>query len=80
MELVLETKQLARILKVRGPTLEKWRKNGKGPKYHHVGSRVRYFWPEVLEWLGIDVEVWPSDKQGMDALAKALEESVKRKK
>jgi hypothetical protein len=77
--LFLDTKELAKLLKISANTLAKWRLLGKGPKFHHVGRRIIYYWLEVLAWLGLDIQVFPTDLAGMDAISKALTAATKRK-
>ena len=47
----LETWQLAKKLRLAVNTLERWRCQGRGPPPHYLGRSVRYFWPEVVEWM-----------------------------
>jgi hypothetical protein len=77
-EMWLTTKELAAILRLAVNTLEQWRVRGQGPPFHYLGRVVRYFWPEVLDWICKKLgSKMPTTKAEMDATAKALEASVK---
>ena len=47
----LDTRQLAARLEVHPRTVERWRREGKGPAWHRIGGRIRYRWADVLTWL-----------------------------
>jgi len=47
----MTTKQAAKFLKLAPGTLEVWRSQGKGPRYHKAGGRVLYLPEDLREWL-----------------------------
>ena len=48
----LRAKEAAEYLRVSRSTLAKWRTNGAGPLFHHVGPRiVFYYLDEIDTWL-----------------------------
>ncbi len=38
-------------LKVAASTVDRWRREGKGPPYMRIGNRCMYFLSEVQDWL-----------------------------
>ncbi len=48
---LMDTKELADLLKVQPNTLEIWRSKGKGPAYHKDGGFVSYSVRDVNRWL-----------------------------
>jgi helix-turn-helix protein len=44
----LTTKLLARRWKITPRTLERWRADGKGPRFLHIGRHIRYRQSDVL--------------------------------
>ena len=51
MQTHYNTAQLAEYLQISKRTLERWRLEGKGPKYFKLGSRVLYSEEQVEAWL-----------------------------
>lgn len=51
MQTHYNTAQLAEHLQISNRTLERWRLEGKGPKYFKLGSRVLYSEEQVEAWL-----------------------------
>ena len=49
--LLLNPKQLAKLLNVSTETLELWRSTGKGPVFLQMSSRVRYLRSDVDTWI-----------------------------
>lgn len=43
--------EVAAYLGLKPRTLAQWRWQGKGPRWHKVGSEVRYRWTDVEKWL-----------------------------
>lgn len=51
---LMTPQEAAAFLKLYPDTLKKWRRVGKGPKFHKMGSRcIRYVREELEEWLGL---------------------------
>lgn len=48
---LLDERDVARWIRVSVATLRYWRGEGKGPRYHKVGQRVRYTQSDVQDWL-----------------------------
>lgn len=46
----LTPEQVALILQVHRRTLSNWRSAGRGPRYVHMGRRVRYRMADVDAW------------------------------
>ncbi|PZO88668.1 MAG: hypothetical protein DI626_01275 [Micavibrio aeruginosavorus] len=45
-------KMLAAFLKVSEKTLDRWRREGKGPNFYKISNnRIRYYMPDVDTWL-----------------------------
>ena len=51
LEVLLEEKELARLLRVSIGTLRYWRLTCSGPRYRKVGHMVRYAPSDVHAWL-----------------------------
>ncbi len=51
MDEVLTTKQAAAFLHLSPGTLQNWRSEGVGPKFHHVRRKVRYFKQDLMEFV-----------------------------
>jgi hypothetical protein len=51
LEILLDDKQLARLLHVSVGTLRYWRMVCRGPRYRKVGQHVRYAPSDIQEWL-----------------------------
>ena len=51
---VMSTRELARAMDMAPITLEKWRREGIGPRYKKQGRFVRYYREDVLKWLRED--------------------------
>ena len=48
----LTPRQLAAQIGVSEKTLDRWRKEGKGPAFHKItNKRIRYYLPDVDAWL-----------------------------
>ena len=43
--------QTAKFLGITRGTLDRWRYHGKGPVAHRVGSQIRYFPQDVMDWV-----------------------------
>lgn len=61
LEMLLDEKELARLLRVSIGTLRFWRGIGRGPRFRKISQLVRYAPSDVHEWLnrrpsGGDVE------------------------
>ncbi len=48
---LLTVKQVEALLHVKGQALWRWRSEGKGPPWLHVGRLVRYPKAELLTWI-----------------------------
>ena len=51
--------QTAKLLSVSVAALRRWRREGRGPKYHKLGRAIRYLLSDVNRWLeaqAVDVE------------------------
>ena len=48
---IVSTKEAAKMLHISMSTLEKWRKDGKGPSYGKIGSKVFYCEETLKRWL-----------------------------
>lgn len=48
---LLDTHDLARLLKLQHQTLRKWRSQGGGPAFIRLGGRVRYRRASIERWL-----------------------------
>jgi excisionase family DNA binding protein len=48
---LLTTQQVANILKVSAPTLQRWRTEGNGPRWIQVGRSVRYRPADIQSWI-----------------------------
>jgi len=46
----LNQRQLAERLNIAARTIERWRCEGKGPRYHKFGSRCLYSLNDILLW------------------------------
>jgi hypothetical protein len=83
--LLINTTKLAKLLGYSGRnTIEQQRsrdrKNGTKkapPACRPLGRSPRYYLPKIADWLGL--QVFPDTKAKMDAIAKAIEVSVKKK-
>ena len=51
MKTHFNTEQLAKLIDISPRTLQRWRLEGKGPKYFKLGSRVLYSEEQINEWL-----------------------------
>jgi hypothetical protein len=51
LEILLDEKELARLLRVSIGTLRYWRVTCRGPRYRKVGHLVRYAPSAVQDWL-----------------------------
>jgi hypothetical protein len=59
----LNTKEAARILKVKPNTMEIWRLKGKGPKFYRISGRtVRYRLSDLMEFVENSVRTSTSDE------------------
>lgn len=47
----LDEKSAAAMLQVSPNTLRSWRRDGKGPRYHKLGSKVRYALAEIRAFI-----------------------------
>ena len=65
LEILIDEKELARLIRVSIPTLRYWRSEGKGPRFRKVGQLVRYAPSDVSAWLNSR----PSGGKVVDALA-----------
>ena len=61
----ITSKEFASILRLYPKTPEQWRHRGVGPPYHKAGRSVRYWWPEVVAWIGLTSMALPGIKPGM---------------
>jgi excisionase family DNA binding protein len=52
MEKLLSTEEAAGFLNCQPQTLNRWRHEGKGPRYFKVGRLVRYSENQLKEWIG----------------------------
>jgi hypothetical protein len=84
--LLVNTTELAKLLGYSSRnTIEKQRNRDlkygtkTAPPAHYLGKHPRYYLPEIYDWLGLNVQVFPNTKAKMDAIAKALEASVQKK-
>lgn len=59
---MLSTSQAAQLMGIVEKTLEKWRRRGKGPRYHRLGNRMVRYAQE-------DVEAWIASREGMEQSA-----------
>lgn len=51
MERPVPTSTVAEFLNVARSTIDRWRRQGKGPPYRRIGNRCMYLMSEVQEWL-----------------------------
>ncbi len=51
MEKLLSTGDAAKVLNCQPQTLNRWRHEGKGPRYFKVGRLVRYSEDELKQWV-----------------------------
>jgi predicted DNA-binding transcriptional regulator AlpA len=51
LDRLLTTQETASVFGVAPNTLEKWRVSGRGPKFVHVGRRVRYRPADVAAYI-----------------------------
>ncbi len=51
LEILIDEKELSRLIRVSIGKLRFWRTIGRGPRYRKVGQRVRYAPSDVHEWL-----------------------------
>lgn len=51
LEVLIDEKELARLIRVSIATLRYWRSEGKGPRFRKVGQMVRYSPSDVAAWL-----------------------------
>lgn len=56
------TKQVAEIYGLSPRTLERWRLEGEGPKFHKLGSRVMYKESDLKDWSDALVRTSTSDQ------------------
>lgn len=47
---MLSPKDLSNILRVSEATLADWRHSRRGPKYYKMGTQVRYYYTDFIEW------------------------------
>jgi excisionase family DNA binding protein len=68
MDDLLTTREVAKLLQVKGGTLENWRYNRvrghKGPAYIKVGGVVRYRRADVERWMEQHQENGEGDRPG----------------
>ena len=72
LEILIDEKELARLIRVSIPTLRYWRSEGKGPRFRKVGQLVRYAPSDVTAWLnsrpsGGEVVDTPAPEGGVHA-------------
>ena len=48
---LLSAEELAKALKMSPRTLQKWRSDGRGPRYIRLGHNVRYRSQDIAGWL-----------------------------
>ena len=48
---LLTEEELSAELKVSPRTLQRWRRQGRGPRWIRVGKAPRYRWSDVQRWL-----------------------------
>ena len=60
----LNTKQLEARSNVSASTWAKRRLTGDGPPFRKIGKSVRYFWPDVDNWLRARTRTSTSDMSG----------------
>lgn len=48
---LFNTMEAAEYLKYSEATLELWRKEGRGPKFHQPARKVYYFVDDIEEWI-----------------------------
>jgi predicted site-specific integrase-resolvase len=51
LDRLLTTEETAEVFGVAPNTLEKWRVEGRGPKFIHIGRRVRYRATDITTYL-----------------------------
>lgn len=51
----LDTNGAAEVLGVAPGTLGAWRSRGKGPKYHKVAGKVRYFKTDLQDYIAAEM-------------------------
>ena len=49
---LLAPKDLSSIIRVAEATLADWRHERRGPRFHKMGTQVRYFLSDVMKWQG----------------------------
>lgn len=64
-QLVLTTKEAARVLKLSHRTLEDWRLSGQGPKFRKWGRMVRYHVADIQAF--IDTQSFSNTAQALAA-------------
>ena len=47
----IDTKQVAQLLGLSISTIKRLRKRSSGPPYSRVGKQIRYFVPDVRNWM-----------------------------
>lgn len=57
MSAFLRPKELARELGLTTAALEKWRRKGRGPRFHRLGS------PRVVAYARADVDAWLAEQR-----------------
>lgn len=56
-QIFLPPKQAAAWLQLSVRTLEKWRSQGVGPRFHRFGNRIRYHIDDLAAWTEQTVHV-----------------------
>ena len=49
--MLLSTKEVAKMLRMKADTVAKWRKQDKGPPYYDIEGKILYDADELMKWL-----------------------------